>query len=95
MEIRVECDAGYRGDQEPRAFWLGERRLEVVELADRWLSTEQRHYKVKAGDGDFYVLRYDEIRSVWELSAFTRSRAPAGAAHVDERDQSSPADDAV
>ena len=32
MAIRVECEAGYRGDQEPVAFWLGERRL--VPLAD-------------------------------------------------------------
>ena len=29
MAIRVECYAGYRGEQEPLAFWLGERRLAV------------------------------------------------------------------
>jgi hypothetical protein len=93
MEIRVECHAGYRGDQEPRAFWLGERRLEAVELADRWLSSEHRYYKIRADDGDFYILRYDEIRSVWELSAFTRSQAPAGIGEIAERPPSSPADD--
>jgi hypothetical protein len=77
MEIAVECSAGYRGDPEPHAFVLGERRLEVVELADRWLSNEHRYYKVKADDGDVYILGYDETRGVWELSAFTRSQTPA------------------
>ncbi len=34
MQISVECYSGYRGEEEPRAFWLGERRIEVVELLD-------------------------------------------------------------
>ena len=29
MTIRVECYAGYRGDQEPLAFRLGGRRFAV------------------------------------------------------------------
>ncbi len=37
MQIKVECYAGYRGEQEPLAFWLGERRLEAQEILDRWL----------------------------------------------------------
>lgn len=74
MEICVESYAGYRGEEEPRAFWLGKRRLEVVELVDRWLAPEHRYFKVKAGDGDFYILRHDEVRRVWELGAFTRAQ---------------------
>ena len=34
MGIRVECYAGYRGEQEPRAFYLGERRIEVTAILD-------------------------------------------------------------
>ena len=74
MEIRVQSYAGYRDEQEPRAFWLRERRLEVAELIDRWLSPEHRYFKVRATDGDFYILRYDEARGIWELGAFTRSQ---------------------
>ena len=92
MELRVQSDVGYRGDQEPRAFWLGERRLDVAELADRWLSPEHRYYRVKADDGDFYILRYDEIRGVWELSAFTRSQVPAHIGQIAERLSSSTCD---
>ncbi len=70
MKIQVECYAGYRGEQEPRAFSLGERRLEVVSLLDRWLDPEHRYFKVAASDGNTYILRYDEMREEWELGAF-------------------------
>ena len=93
MEIRVECYAGYRNEQEPRAFWLGERRIEVAELVDRWLSPEQRSFKVRATDGDFYILRYDEARGIWELGAFTRSRTVTADGAIPKRPRSSDADD--
>lgn len=70
MSIRVECYAGYRGEQEPRAFLLGERRLQVASLLDRWLAPEYRYFKVAASDGNTYILRYDEARGEWELGAF-------------------------
>ena len=77
MLIRVECYAGHRGEEEPRAFWLGERRIEVVELLDRWLSPEHRYFKVKGEDGDTYILRYDETRDQWTLGAYTKAQVPA------------------
>lgn len=93
MEIRVESYAGYRNEQEPRAFWLGERRLEVAELVDRWLSPEHRYFKVKATDGDFYILRYDEARGMWELGAFTRSQKATAGGQIPKGPHSPAADD--
>jgi hypothetical protein len=72
MQIRVECYAGYRGDQEPVVFWLGARRLEVRAIVDRWFAPTQRWFKVDAEDGQLYVLRHDETRDEWELVALTR-----------------------
>jgi hypothetical protein len=72
MRIRVECYAGYRGEQEPRAFVVGDRRLDVVAIRDRWLSLEHRYFKVAASDGDTYVLRHDERSGEWTLGAFRR-----------------------
>lgn len=77
MAIRVECYCGYRGEQEPRAFWLGERRLEALEILDRWLAPEYRYFKVKADDGDAYVLRHDQVRDEWTLGAFTSAKISA------------------
>ncbi len=93
MAIRVECYAGYRGEQEPRAFWLGERRLEALEIVDRWLAPDHRYFKVKAEDGNAYILRYDEASGEWELGAFTRAQAPspggggAGGLHAPRADE--------
>jgi hypothetical protein len=73
MKIRVECYAGYRGEQEPRAFTLGERRIEVASILDRWLAPEYRYFKVAGSDGDLYVLRHDEASGDWTLGAFRRA----------------------
>jgi hypothetical protein len=72
MPIRVECYSGYRGEQEPLAFWLGERRLNVHEVVDRWFAPEQRWFKVDADDGNMYVLRHDEPSGEWEIVAYRR-----------------------
>jgi len=69
MKIRVECYAGYRGDEEPRAFHLGERRLDVVEVLDRWLDPLHRHFKVSTQDGRKYILRHDTASGDWDLAA--------------------------
>jgi hypothetical protein len=76
MPIRVECYAGYRAEQEPLAFWCGERRLEVKAIVDRWFAPTQRWFRVDADDGDAYVLRYDEKIDEWEIAAFTARRQP-------------------
>ena len=75
MHIRVECYAGYRGEQEPRAFWLGERRIAVLEILDRWIAPDHRYFRVRGDDGHVYVLRSDELKSEWTLGAFTHSGA--------------------
>ncbi len=68
MRIRVECYAGYRGEEEPRAFWLGERRFEVIELQDRWLHPQHRYFKVRVDDGRRFILRHDAPSGDWELA---------------------------
>ena len=72
MEMRVECYAGYRGEQEPCSFWLGERHLAVLEILDRWVGPDYRYFRVKADDGHLYVLRRDDAKDEWTLGAFTR-----------------------
>ncbi|MFO1434595.1 MAG: hypothetical protein U1F76_31695 [Candidatus Competibacteraceae bacterium] len=74
MNIRVECYAGYRGEETPRAFYLGERRVEVKEVVDRWLAPAHRYFKVQAGDNDIYILRHDTQSNDWTLTLFQASR---------------------
>lgn len=76
MKIRVECYAGYRGDEEPRAFTLGERRITVLEIRDRWLAPDHRYFKVKADDGSTYLLRHDAASGAWDLAGLAAEEPP-------------------
>jgi len=77
MPLRVSCYSGHRSSQEPTAFWLGERRLDVRAIVDRWYAPTRRWFKVEADDGHTYVLRHDEQTDEWEIAAFTASRQSA------------------
>jgi hypothetical protein len=72
LSIRVDCHAGYRGEETPRRFFIGEREIEVIEIVDRWLAPDHRYFKVKGDDGDFYVLRHDIRLEYWDLTVFKR-----------------------
>ena len=69
MKISVECYAGYRGEEEPRAFTLGQRRFPVLAIEDRWLHPEHRYFKVLVEDGRRFVVRHDSLSGEWELAA--------------------------
>ena len=72
FDVRVACYAGYRGEEEPRRFWLGERAVAVAEILDRWLAPEHRYFKVRGDDAGIYILRHDTRDERWELTLFER-----------------------
>lgn len=73
--IRVECYAGHRADERPLRFELRGRTFEVDEVDDRWYSPDARYFRVRATDGNFYVLRHDEVADGWTLDAFRAARS--------------------
>jgi len=75
MKIHVECYAGFRGEQEPRAFTLGERRFEVVEILDRWVDPRHRTFKVAVADQRKFLLRHDTGSGEWELAGLVGEKA--------------------
>src|SRR5437867_4469227 len=77
LVVDVECHAGYRGEETPRRFCLGERQVEIAEVVDRWLAPEHRYFKVRDTQGDLYILRNDVASYRWELTWF-RSGAEGG-----------------
>jgi len=70
--LRVECYAGYKGDQYPLRFSLRDRVLEVEEVADQWYSPSEKYFKVRASDGNLYILCHNEDNDSWEMSAFRK-----------------------
>ncbi len=72
MSAQVECYAGYRGEETPRRFSLGERKVEVIEVVDRWRTPDHQYFKVLGDDGGVYVLRYANASGQWEMTASAR-----------------------
>jgi hypothetical protein len=68
--IKVECYAGYRADQRPLSFLLGEKSIQVVEVTDQWYSPNAIYFKALADDGNTYILQHDEDNDTWTLEAF-------------------------
>jgi hypothetical protein len=76
MRIQVECYSGYRGEETPRAIRMGERRIGVERMLDRWLAPEHRYFKFTGDDGGTYIIRHDVSSLDWTLIYF-RGRDPA------------------
>jgi hypothetical protein len=70
MRIKVEYESGVLGDVAPRHFRLGKRRIDVVEVIDRWPGGDRSYFKVADQDGHLYILRHDCQGADWELTMF-------------------------
>ena len=73
-EIHVECYAGYRADQRPQRFTLGQRLIQVQEGIDQWYGPDHRYFKLGGDDGGIYILRQDESTQHGELTLFDADR---------------------
>ena len=72
--VRVECYAGYKGEERPLRIQLNQGMVEVAEVEDRWYSPGATYFRVLLANADRYVLRRDDAQDVWTLQAF---RAPS------------------
>ena len=70
-KIRVIAYSGHKGEEIPRAFVLGGKRIEVVEIQESWIEegigdrTTRRFFKVKGSDGRIHKIFYDEKAAEW------------------------------
>jgi len=78
FRVSVDCYAGHRGEETPRRFSLGARRIEVVEILDRWLDPDHRYFKLLGDDGDLYILRHDAESDAWEMTLYRRGEVTPG-----------------
>ena len=68
--VRVECYAGYKGDERPVRLHFREKALEIVETEDRWYAPGATFFRVLVEGGERYVLRHEEAQDVWSLIAY-------------------------
>ncbi len=74
--IRVECYAGYRGEETPRMIRFKKRVIRVEEVLDSWLAPNHRYFKVKGDDQFIYILRHDPQQDFWQLTYYTQLNVP-------------------
>jgi hypothetical protein len=70
----VEAFAGYKGEKTPRSFTLEGTTLRVERIMDRWYTDTHSYFRVRASDGERYVLRLDLDEDCWELVMLERGQ---------------------
>src|ERR1700735_3214617 len=73
-EMRVECYSGYRADERPLRFVFHGHEYEVQDLDGQWYSPDATYFRVRAQDGNYYVLRHDIGQDSWTLDGFRAVR---------------------
>jgi len=68
--VQVECFTDHRGEEVPRAFVVGDRRIEVLEVLDCWPGRDHRYFKLRGSEGGLYILRHDTPSGEWEITLF-------------------------
>ena len=72
MILRVQCYSGRKADERPMRFELGGREYGVEEVLDRWYGPESTFFKLRADDGNLYILRHHEATDEWTLESYRR-----------------------
>ena len=72
MKLRVVCYSGRKEDERPIRFQLADREYFVEEVVDQWYGPDDTFFKVRACDGNLYVLRRRSSTpdGEWSLESF-------------------------
>ncbi|MBI3895948.1 MAG: hypothetical protein HY313_08445 [Acidobacteria bacterium] len=73
MKITVSAYSGYKGNERPTTFVLGDYSYHVEEILDQWYGLEATYFKVRADDRNIYILKYDSGSEEWSLESFRQS----------------------
>jgi hypothetical protein len=74
MKLEVDCYSGRKADERPVRFRLDGHEYMVEEVLDQWYGPQDVFYKVRADDGNLYILRQQtsEPDKLWDLVSFRR-----------------------
>jgi uncharacterized protein (UPF0128 family) len=75
MKVSVECYSGHKADERPIRFQLDGREYLVEEVVDQWYGPNSMFFRVRAQDGNLYILRHRtfELEEEWSLESFRSS----------------------
>lgn len=69
MRVCVLCRIDRRGENDPRAFHLGGRRLPIVAVVAQRTDPGHRYFEVRVQDGRRFTLCETPATGAWELIA--------------------------
>ena len=71
MTVRVMCYAGRKADERPIRFYLDDHEYRVEKVVDQWYGPAATFFKVRARDGNLYILRCGGgTGGQWSLESF-------------------------
>jgi hypothetical protein len=70
--VQVRSYQGRRAGEWPVRFQVGSREYLVEEVVDHWDGSEVNFYKVRADDGNLYILGHRRAADEWSLESFRR-----------------------
>ncbi|HWC17052.1 MAG TPA: hypothetical protein VG498_08550 [Terriglobales bacterium] len=75
MKLYVHSYSGHKGDEKPLRFQLNDREYLVEEVLDQWYGPEHQFFKIRADDGNLYILRHHSSvpGGDWELVSFRQT----------------------
>ncbi len=75
--MQVQCYSGRKADEKPVRFQLRNREYLVEEVVDQWYGPEHQFFKLRADDGNLYILRHQTSvpNGEWELVSFRQTRS--------------------
>lgn len=76
MRVEVHCYAGRKADERPLRFRLDENEYMVEEILDQWYGPEHVFFRLRADDGNVYILRQQTSvpSGEWQLVSFRDPR---------------------
>ena len=77
MKLRVECYSGHKANERPIRFQLNGHDYFVEQVLDQWYGLDDVYFKLRADDGNLYILRHSTSarEGEWSLEAYRQGSA--------------------
>ena len=67
MTVQVQCYSGRKADERPIRVGIGDHVFMVEDVVKQWYGPEDTFFRVRADDGNVYLLRLERATSAWSM----------------------------
>ncbi len=74
IPVKVECHSGYKADEYPKCYYLGDIRYDITEITDHWYQSdrdpdwpESDYFKVRTASDSQFILKHELKNDLWYL----------------------------